>query len=285
MNKVRPSILATFPRAATAALFAALAVGLAGACSGEAPEAAAPAIEAPAAEGHAAGKGRAPTTERVEERAAAASPGAAAAAEAEAEHGGCEMPPEGSQCDCAGKGMDQPVIGDAIEEVSPGAAPVRGPAGAPVTIVVFSDMECPFCTKLWAGLREIEEEYAGKLRIAVRHRPLPFHANARDAARATLAAAAQGRFWEYHDALMEGGRKVDAAALDRRAAEVGLDPARLRRDMQSAEVEAAVAADEAAAVRLGVAGTPTLFVNGRRIVGAQPKEVIREAIDQALAQR
>lgn len=282
MKKARPSILATFPRTAAAAMLAALAVGLAGACSGEAPEAAAPALEAPAAEKHAAGKGAAAAKERAEERAAAASPGAAAAA---AEHGGCEMPPEGSECDCAGKGMDQPVIGDAIEDVAPGAAPARGPAGAPVTIVVFSDMECPFCTKLWGGLREIEQEYAGKLRIAVRHRPLPFHANARDAARATLAAAAQGRFWEYHDALMEGGRALDAAALDRRAAEVGLDAARLRRDMQSAEVEAAVAADEAAAVRLGVAGTPTLFVNGRRIVGAQPKEVIREAIDQALAQR
>jgi protein-disulfide isomerase len=99
-----------------------------------------------------------------------------------------------------------------------------------------------------------------------------------------MAAQAQGRFWEYHDALVRGGHDgLDPAALEHRAAEIGLDAARLGRDMRSAEVEAALAADAAEAARLKIQGTPTMFVNGRRVIGAQPIEVLRAAVDKALA--
>jgi protein-disulfide isomerase len=212
----------------------------------------------------------------------------APAAAAPIEAAECDLPPEGCDCDqgAAGESPEEKIEKAAIEDVPVGAAATRGPANAPVTIVVFSDFQCPFCAKAAGTLEQLDQEYPGKLRIAFKHNPLPFHAEGRVAARAALAAQAQGRFWEYHDALFQGARAgLGEDALERHAADAGLDAARLGRDMRSPGVEAALAADQAEAARLKIAGTPTLFVNGRRVIGAQPIEVLRAAVSRALAER
>jgi protein-disulfide isomerase len=175
------------------------------------------------------------------------------------------------------------LLSDEVVDVSEGSAQMRGPSSAPVTIVVFSDFECPFSKKAESTLRALEEQYKGKLRFAFRNHPLPFHEHARLAAKAALAANEQGRFWEYHDALFAHQDKLDRPALERYAAEIGLDMTRFRAALDEGVLDAALDADADEASRLQLRGAPTVFVNGRRILGAQPLELFREAVDKALA--
>jgi protein-disulfide isomerase len=163
-------------------------------------------------------------------------------------------------------------------------APLKGDAAAPVTVVVFSDFQCPFCARAVGTLRALEEKYGDRVRFAFKQRPLSFHGNARTAAAAALAAADQGKFWQFHDALFAHQQELDRASLERRAEELGLDLARFRTALD-AGAEARIAADEAEAERLGVTGTPTFFVNGRKVVGAQPPEVFAAVIDEELRLR
>jgi protein-disulfide isomerase len=108
------------------------------------------------------------------------------------------------------------------------------------------------------------------------------HEHARIAAKASLAAEAQGRFWEYHDVLVAHRDALDRASLEGYARSIGLDTARFARDLDDARFEARIDADETEAAKLHVEGTPTAFVNGRRIVGAQSLAVYRAAVDRAL---
>lgn len=172
---------------------------------------------------------------------------------------------------------------DAVVEVAVDGAPLRGHPRAPVTIAFFSDFECPYCVKAEATLKALEAAYPGKVRVAFRHRPLPMHEHARLAAKASLAAEAQGRFWEYHDVLVGHRDALDRASLEGYAKTAGLDAARFARDLDDAKLEARISTDELQAARLHVEGTPTAFVNGRRITGAQPLAVYRAAVDRVLA--
>jgi protein-disulfide isomerase len=176
-----------------------------------------------------------------------------------------------------------PEIDDAAVDVALDGAPARGPNHAAVTIALFSDFECPYCVKAEATLRALEATYPRQVRIAFRHRPLPMHEHARLAAKASLAAEAQGRFWEYHDVLVAHRDALDRASLEGYARTVGLDLPRFGRDIDDPRFEARVTADENQAAKLHVEGTPTAFVNGRRIVGAQPIAVYRAAVERALA--
>jgi protein-disulfide isomerase len=178
-----------------------------------------------------------------------------------------------------------PAIDDTAVDVALDGAPARGPAYAPVTIALFSDFECPYCVKAEATLRALEAAYPRQVRIAFRHRPLPMHEHARLAAKASLAAEAQGRFWEYHDLLVAHRDALDRASLEGCARTAGLDLARFGRDIDDPRFEARITADETPAAKLHVEGTPTAFVNGRRIVGAQPIAVYRAAVDRALASK
>jgi protein-disulfide isomerase len=207
---------------------------------------------------------------------AAAAPGAAAPAEAKP---GCDNP--SGDCGCAGHDAEEPDLGH-IEDVPVGTAPARGPERAPVTIVVFSDFECPFCQRTEATMHALEAQYGTRVRLAWKNHPLPIHASARAAAKASLAAAEQGKFWEYHDALFAHQDALDQASLERYAKDVGLDAERFRRVMADPATEAAVARDEAEGLRLGVTGTPTFFVNGRRVIGAQPLPTFQNAVELAL---
>jgi protein-disulfide isomerase len=171
---------------------------------------------------------------------------------------------------------------EAIADVGVENAPLRGPSRAPVTIVLFSDFECPFCVKAETTLRSLEAANPGKVRVAFRHRPLPMHPHARLAAKASVAAERQGRFWEYHDVLLAHRDALEREALERYADELGLNHVRFVKDLDDPEIDARVTSDERQAETLGVKGTPTAFVNGRRIVGAQPLSAWLGAVERSL---
>jgi len=183
--------------------------------------------------------------------------------------------------ECKGKGGDT-LLGTKVEVVRVDGSPVRGLANAPVTIVEFTDFECPFCARAEERVHAISAEYGNRVRVIYKSLPLPMHDHARTAAKAALAAGLQGKFWEYHDALFTHQSALDRASLDGYAKTLSLDVARFDKDLDSSALEAAIVVDEGDAKALDAGGTPTFFVNGRRIVGAQPIEVFKTAVDKGL---
>jgi protein-disulfide isomerase len=159
---------------------------------------------------------------------------------------------------------------------------IKGPALAPVTVVLFSDFQCPFCGRVEPTLAQLEAAFPGKLRFAWRHQPLPFHANALPAARAAEAARLQGQFWPMHDRLFSDQAALSEAAYAGYARALGLDEERFRRDAASEATGRRIAEDQALATAVGATGTPTAFVNCRRVVGAQPLEAFRAVVAEEL---
>lgn len=163
--------------------------------------------------------------------------------------------------------------------------PWKGAENALVTIVEFSDFECPFCSKVGPTIERILEAFPDEVRIVWKNSPLPFHKRAGLAAEAALAAHAQGKFWEFHDKLFANQRALDRSDLERYAQELGLDMTAFRQALDAGTYKARIAEDQALAERVNARGTPNLFVNGRQIVGARPFEdfepVIREEIEKA----
>jgi predicted DsbA family dithiol-disulfide isomerase len=167
-------------------------------------------------------------------------------------------------------------------EVATVGHPSRGPDDAPVTIVEFSDFECPFCGALFPTLKAVEKAYPDTVRIVYRQFPLTsIHPRAQKAAEASLCAFDQGKFWEMHDSLFENQRDLTVEALKRRAADLQLDVSAFNGCLDSGRQAARVKADMADGATAGVRGTPTLFVNGRIIPGNQPAE-LRTIIEDEL---
>jgi len=160
--------------------------------------------------------------------------------------------------------------------------PVRGNPKAPVTLVVFSDFQCPYCGKVEPALTEVEKAYGDKVRVVWKHQPLPMHPQAIPAAEAAEAAREQGKFWPMHDKLFENQRQLSDAVYAQLARDVGLDVAKFDAARKSGRGRARIQEDQAIAGRVGVDGTPTLFVNGERVVGAVPFETLKAAIDRQL---
>jgi len=161
--------------------------------------------------------------------------------------------------------------------------PAKGPESAPVTIVEFSDFECPFCKRIYPTLNQVMDEYDGRVRLVFRQFPLlALHPNAQKAAEASLCADEQGKFWELHDAIFEGSGGLGVASLKARAAEIGLDQDEFGTCLDSGRFAEQVAADVTAGRALGVSGTPALFINGRYLSGAQPYDVITRIIEDEL---
>ena len=206
---------------------------------------------------------------------------APAPAEAEAMDEPCDHLGACEGCD----GKEAEPEADKVETVALGSSPSRGAADAPVTVVVFSDFQCPFCAKAEGTIHDLEAAYPGKIRFVFKNQPLPFHVHARLAAKAALAAGEQGKFWEYHDALFAHQKELDRASLERYAEELDLDLRRFRAALDDTRLDIAVEADITEAHRLDVKGTPTFFVNGRTVVGSQPIAAFRPKVDQALAER
>ncbi|MBX7193206.1 MAG: DsbA family protein [Sandaracinaceae bacterium] len=165
-------------------------------------------------------------------------------------------------------------------------APQRGPSDALVTIVAFSDFQCPFCSRVVPTLERVVETYGHDVRIVFRNLPLPFHPHAMPAAEAAAEAFAQRGavgFWQMHDLLFENQQALESTDLERYAQQIGLDLNRFRLAMQNHTHQAAIQADMDLANRVGAHGTPSFFLNGRSLVGAQPFEEFQRAIDEARA--
>ncbi len=163
-----------------------------------------------------------------------------------------------------------------------GQAPTWGPDNAPVTVVIFSDFECPFCSRANRTLDAIKQAYPGQVRFAFKHMPLSFHRNAKPAAIASMAAHRQGKFWEFHDKLFADYRNLNREKFLQIAEQIGLDSQRFQTDLEDPALPSLVEADAAYASRIGVNGTPTFFVNGRKIAGAQPLQSFQRLIDPIL---
>lgn len=149
-------------------------------------------------------------------------------------------------------------------------APVLGPSSAPVVIVEFSDFQCPFCAKGLPTLQEIRKRYPTQVRWAFKHFPLDFHADAPLAHRAALAAGEQGKFWEMHGLIFANQNTMKREDLLRYAKEIKLDNEKFLAALDSNRLKTKVTQDVEEGQRLGVSGTPTTFINGKRLVGAQP---------------
>jgi protein-disulfide isomerase len=167
-------------------------------------------------------------------------------------------------------------------ELSTEDSPVLGAPMAPVTIVEFSDFECPFCAAARPMLERIVRESDGKVRLVFKHYPLDQHTHARKAARAAIAAGEQGKFWEMHDKLFENQKQLSKPDLIRYAKELGLDVEPFRKAMKSEETKKRIEADKAEGERVGVKGTPTVFVNGRRF--EEPLRSLPAYIEEELDQ-
>jgi len=172
-----------------------------------------------------------------------------------------------------------------VFKVDPGASPSKGPKNAPLTVVIFSDFQCPFCSRVEPTLTQMEKEYNGKVRFVWKNYPLPFHNNAMPAAQAAMAANAQGKFWPMHDKLFANQQNLDRPNLEKYAQEVGLDLAKFKADLDSNKYKDVVEAETKEGSAVGVNGTPAVFINGRKIGGAYPYDTFKKIADQELKKK
>jgi protein-disulfide isomerase len=172
-----------------------------------------------------------------------------------------------------------------VSDIKIDGAPATGPKNAPVTIVAFSDFQCPFCSRVVPTLHDLEKQYQGKLKIVFKHQPLPFHNNAKIAAAASMAAHEQGKFWEYHDKLFANQQALDRPSLERYAEELKLDVGKFRAALDSNKFDQYITDDSNEGMRVGANGTPTFFINGRQVVGAQPVDAFKSVIDDELKKK
>ncbi|HET8723180.1 MAG TPA: DsbA family protein [Anaeromyxobacteraceae bacterium] len=175
-----------------------------------------------------------------------------------------------------------------VLRVPVGSSPVDGPADAWVTVVEFSDFECPFCARVQPTLATVLPEFGADVRLVFKNFPLSMHAHARPAAVAAECAHRQGRFWEFKDLVFAGqsalfGAPDFEAALADVAARAGLDVPAWQACRADPSAEASVIADMSLCARWGIGSTPTFVVNGTPVVGNQPASVFRAAIEKARA--
>ena len=163
--------------------------------------------------------------------------------------------------------------------------PGKGPENAPVTIVEFSDFECPFCSRVNPTLDKVKQTYGDKVRIVFRQFPLAMHPNAQKAAEASLCANDQGKFWEMHDAMFADQRQLAVDSLKTKATQLGLNAEQFNQCLDSNKYAPQVQADLQAGAEAGVSGTPAAFINGRFLSGAQPYENFAKIIDDELRRK
>ncbi len=170
----------------------------------------------------------------------------------------------------------------AVQQIRTDDAPSHGSPMAAVTIVEFSDYECPHCAHAMPILKQVERDFEGRVRVVHMNFPLTGHIHAMAAARAALAAGRQNKFWEMHYKLFENQGHLEPADLERYATELGLDLARFRADMASPEIEAQIRASRTEGERLQIQGTPTIFINGRRYELNLEREPLRQWVQEEI---
>src|SRR6202050_3162603 len=168
-------------------------------------------------------------------------------------------------------------------EVKFAGHPELGPASAPVTIVEFSDFQCPFCGRAEPTLKQVREKYGDKVRLVYMDFPLSIHDHSIDAASAGRCAGEQGKFWEFHDAMFADQSKLKPDDLKADAKKLGLDTAKFDQCFDSGKFKPAIESDMAQGHDLGIDGTPAFYVNGRPLSGAQPFQRFQETIDEERA--
>jgi protein-disulfide isomerase len=171
---------------------------------------------------------------------------------------------------------------DLAVDIDPERDHIRGPEDAPVTLVEYGDYECPYCGQAEVVIRELLDSFGDDLRYVWRNLPLnDVHEHAQMAAEAAEAAAAQGKFWEMHDKLLDHQGELQPDDLGRYAEEIGLDMDRFWDDLHNRRHAARVAEDVASADASGVVGTPTFFINGKRHQGAYDVQTLTDAVRRA----
>lgn len=189
------------------------------------------------------------------------------------------------------KQAGNPTVGEKVD-VSTDDDAIIGNGKAKVTVVEFSDFQCPFCRSFWSGAyQQIKKEYidTGKIKFVFRDYPLSFHPAAQVSAEAAECAHEQGKFWEMHDKIFQeqakqgtGTATYGAVELKKWASQIGLDSAKFNQCLDSRKYKSEVEKDVADGSAYGVSGTPTLFVNGQIMVGAQPFSAFKSIIDEEL---
>ncbi len=160
--------------------------------------------------------------------------------------------------------------------------PGRGPADAKLTVVLFSDFQCPFCVRVEPNLTEVEKAFPGQVRIVWKHQPLPMHPQAIPAALAAEAAREQGKFWPMHDKLFSDQKALSPESFSRYAREIGLDVRRFDQAVAARRGESRIQDDQKLAREVGASGTPTMYFNCRQVVGAQPADRLRAIAEEEL---
>lgn len=167
-------------------------------------------------------------------------------------------------------------------DVSVDDDPQKGSSNAKVTIIEFSDFQCPFCGRAQTTVKQILETYGNDVRLVFRDFPLGFHENAQKAAEAAECADDQGKFWEYHDLLFENQQALEIADLKDYAFDLDLSTRKFNDCLDSGKYEQEVKDDMDDGIAAGVRGTPAFFINGRSLVGAQPFKNFKKVIDEEL---
>lgn len=175
-----------------------------------------------------------------------------------------------------------------IDDISENDDPVKGLDDAPVTIIEFSDFQCPYCASFYSQtMQQLEDEYikTGKAKLVFRDFPLSFHENAQKAAEAAECADEQGKFWEYHDLLFERQSEwsnIGITKFKEYAQELGLNTKTFNQCLDSGEMASEVKKDLQDGKSYGISGTPAFLINGELLVGAQPFSVFKQKIDKIL---
>lgn len=177
---------------------------------------------------------------------------------------------------------NQPLTPELMAKVAAGDVPSFGPADAKVTVVEFSDFECPYCSRAADVTNQVKKKYGDKIRFVFRQYPLSFHHNARVAAAASLEAHKQGKFWEFHDKLFANQRSLDRDSLEGYAKELKLDLVKFKAALDDKAHDSRVQSDLDLGNEVAVQGTPTLFINGKRVDNPTDIDQVSQAIDAAL---
>jgi protein-disulfide isomerase len=175
--------------------------------------------------------------------------------------------------------LDDPV------KISTDGDPIRGPVSAKITIVEFSDFQCPYCAKATVAVKEILNKHPNDVRFIFKQFPLDIHSQAAVAAEASLAAQAQGKFWEMHDKLYANYRAINKAHILTWAQELGLDLTRFKSDLDSHKYLARITAEEKQGEDAGVAGTPTFYINGKKLNSSFEVAIVEPVIQAEMKKK
>jgi protein-disulfide isomerase len=177
---------------------------------------------------------------------------------------------------------NKPLSAEVAANIAKGKGPSFGPENAKVTVVEFSDFQCPYCSKAADVVDQVKQKYGDRVHFVFRQFPLPMHPNARGAAEAALAANAQGKFWEFHDKLFKNQGQLSREGLEGFAKDVGMNVPQFKKALDGKTYAADVDSDVKLGESVAVQGTPTMFINGARVQNPTSIETVSGQIESAL---